>query len=175
MGDLPIEVDCAIFGLLAQIVWNSPGSPYEHLFHGIYPSIWHKIQICTFLCLFIRWIGQFERLLRADERDILAGLGRSFEISLEERTPRHVTLSSYLLSRSISLFLLPVLWPNNSSAVVYGPWSPWKRDRRSFPYSRPVAHQFRVSRWSSFTPSVSSLHNFSIQKCWQSFRSTFDK
>lgn len=36
MGDRPIEVDCAMFGILAQIVWNSPDSPYEPLLlHGI--------------------------------------------------------------------------------------------------------------------------------------------
>ena len=34
MGDQPVEVDCAIFGLLAQIVWNSRGSPYEPLVNG---------------------------------------------------------------------------------------------------------------------------------------------
>lgn len=32
MGDQPIEVDCAMFGMLAQILWNSPGCPYEPLF-----------------------------------------------------------------------------------------------------------------------------------------------
>lgn len=35
MGDQPIEADCAIFGMLAQILWNSPGSPYLLLFDGI--------------------------------------------------------------------------------------------------------------------------------------------
>lgn len=34
MGDQPVEVDCAMFGMLAQIVWNSPGCPYEPLFIG---------------------------------------------------------------------------------------------------------------------------------------------
>lgn len=34
MGDQPIEVDCAMFGMLAQILWNSPGCPYEPLFTG---------------------------------------------------------------------------------------------------------------------------------------------
>lgn len=28
MGDKPTEVDCALFGFLAQVVWNSAGSPY---------------------------------------------------------------------------------------------------------------------------------------------------
>ncbi|XP_037799430.1 failed axon connections homolog [Penaeus monodon] len=27
-GDRPAEVDCALFGFLAQVVWNSAGSPY---------------------------------------------------------------------------------------------------------------------------------------------------
>ena len=35
MGDQPIEADCAIFGMLAQILWNSPGSPYQLPFDGI--------------------------------------------------------------------------------------------------------------------------------------------
>lgn len=34
MGDKPIEADCAIFGMLAQIVWNSPGSPYKEALDG---------------------------------------------------------------------------------------------------------------------------------------------
>ncbi len=29
MGDEPTELDCAMFGLLAQLVWNLPGSPFE--------------------------------------------------------------------------------------------------------------------------------------------------
>lgn len=40
MGDKPVEVDCAMFGMLAQIVWNSPGSPYnEPLVQGENPAI----------------------------------------------------------------------------------------------------------------------------------------
>ncbi|XP_047484544.1 failed axon connections homolog isoform X2 [Penaeus chinensis] len=30
-GDKPAEVDCALFGFLAQVVWNSAGSPYLQL------------------------------------------------------------------------------------------------------------------------------------------------
>ncbi|XP_065560538.1 failed axon connections homolog [Artemia franciscana] len=29
MGDVPCEEDCAVFGMLVQIVWNLPGSPFE--------------------------------------------------------------------------------------------------------------------------------------------------
>jgi len=31
LGDEPVEADCAIFGMLAQIVWAAQGSPYEKL------------------------------------------------------------------------------------------------------------------------------------------------
>lgn len=34
MGDKPIEADCAIFGMLAQCLWNCPGSPFEQLLNG---------------------------------------------------------------------------------------------------------------------------------------------
>lgn len=34
MGDEPCEVDCAIFGMLAQILWSMPGSPHNVLMHG---------------------------------------------------------------------------------------------------------------------------------------------
>jgi len=33
-GEKVSELDCAAFGMLAQFIWNSPGSPYEHLFNG---------------------------------------------------------------------------------------------------------------------------------------------
>merc|ERR1712071_89950 len=31
MGDKATEVDCAMFGILAEVVWNSPQSPFEEL------------------------------------------------------------------------------------------------------------------------------------------------
>ena len=34
MGDEPIEVDCAIFGMLAQVLWNTPRSPFEQVLNG---------------------------------------------------------------------------------------------------------------------------------------------
>ena len=34
MGDKPTEVDCALFGMLAMVVWSSPGSFYEQLVNG---------------------------------------------------------------------------------------------------------------------------------------------
>ena len=35
MGETPTEMDCAIFGMLAQFVWNeSKGSPFLPLFDG---------------------------------------------------------------------------------------------------------------------------------------------
>lgn len=30
-GDVPCEEDCAIFGVLSQMLWAAPGSPYEKL------------------------------------------------------------------------------------------------------------------------------------------------
>lgn len=35
MGEEPIELDCAMFGMLAQLVWNMPGSPFERLLDSI--------------------------------------------------------------------------------------------------------------------------------------------
>ncbi len=29
MGDRAVEEDCGIFGILSQVVWNLPGSPFE--------------------------------------------------------------------------------------------------------------------------------------------------
>ena len=34
MGDKPTEVDCAMFGMLSQFLWNTPGSPFEQLLQG---------------------------------------------------------------------------------------------------------------------------------------------
>ncbi|CAL4135278.1 unnamed protein product [Meganyctiphanes norvegica] len=39
MGSEPCEVDCAIFGMMAQIVWNSPGSPYLRMIEVQYPNL----------------------------------------------------------------------------------------------------------------------------------------
>ncbi|KAK7069366.1 hypothetical protein SK128_002949, partial [Halocaridina rubra] len=39
MGAAPTEVDCAIFGTLAQIQWNSPGSPYLQMFDSKFPNL----------------------------------------------------------------------------------------------------------------------------------------
>lgn len=36
MGDEPTEVDCSLFGQLAQLLWNSPGSPFESVINGIF-------------------------------------------------------------------------------------------------------------------------------------------
>ena len=35
MGDKPTEVDCAIFGMLAQIYWLIPHSPLEKYIKGL--------------------------------------------------------------------------------------------------------------------------------------------
>ena len=35
MGDKATEADCAVFGMLSQLLWNSPGSPFEQLLQGI--------------------------------------------------------------------------------------------------------------------------------------------
>lgn len=34
LGDEPSEVDCSVFGMLAQLLWCSPDSPYEQLING---------------------------------------------------------------------------------------------------------------------------------------------
>lgn len=34
MGDEPSEVDCTVFGFLAQLKWHYPGSPYEAMLEG---------------------------------------------------------------------------------------------------------------------------------------------
>lgn len=34
MGDKSTELDCALFGMLAQCVWNMPGSPMEQLINS---------------------------------------------------------------------------------------------------------------------------------------------
>lgn len=34
MGDKATEVDCAMFGMLSQFLWNCPGSPFEQLLNG---------------------------------------------------------------------------------------------------------------------------------------------
>ncbi|XP_042867421.1 failed axon connections homolog [Penaeus japonicus] len=39
MGSDPCEVDCALFGSLAQIMWNYPGSPYETMVKEKYPNL----------------------------------------------------------------------------------------------------------------------------------------
>ncbi|KAK7073891.1 hypothetical protein SK128_011751 [Halocaridina rubra] len=38
-GDQPSTADCAIFGQLAQLMWNAPGSQYEALVRELYPSL----------------------------------------------------------------------------------------------------------------------------------------
>lgn len=39
MGQKATEVDCAVFGMLAQILWNSPDSPYKHLLESNITSV----------------------------------------------------------------------------------------------------------------------------------------
>ncbi|KAK3851649.1 hypothetical protein Pcinc_041719 [Petrolisthes cinctipes] len=39
MGDQPSEVDCSAFGILAQVVWNSPNSPYLNMLHSEFPNL----------------------------------------------------------------------------------------------------------------------------------------
>lgn len=38
MGDKPTEVDCSVFGQLAQLFWSSPGSPFDSLLNGMLKS-----------------------------------------------------------------------------------------------------------------------------------------
>lgn len=39
MGEEPTELDCAMFGMLAQLVWNMPGSPFERLLNSELPNL----------------------------------------------------------------------------------------------------------------------------------------
>ncbi|CAL4074119.1 unnamed protein product [Meganyctiphanes norvegica] len=39
LGDEPSEVDCTMFGFMAQILWNYPGSPYEKLLNDEFVNI----------------------------------------------------------------------------------------------------------------------------------------
>ncbi|XP_068223453.1 failed axon connections homolog [Palaemon carinicauda] len=39
LGDKPTEVDCSIFGMLAQICWNSAGSPFLKLIETDYKNL----------------------------------------------------------------------------------------------------------------------------------------
>ncbi|KAK8754398.1 hypothetical protein OTU49_016061 [Cherax quadricarinatus] len=39
MGDNPTELDCSVFGMLSQIVWNSPNSPYIRMFNSEFTNL----------------------------------------------------------------------------------------------------------------------------------------
>ncbi|KAI9557766.1 GST-N-Metaxin-like protein [Daphnia sinensis] len=39
MGDKAIEADCAVFGILSQLLWNCPGSPFEQLVNGEFSNL----------------------------------------------------------------------------------------------------------------------------------------
>lgn len=34
LGNVPTEIDCAVFGVMAQFVYCAPGSPYEKVING---------------------------------------------------------------------------------------------------------------------------------------------
>lgn len=34
LGEQPTEIDCAVFGVMAQFVYCAPGSPYEKIIRG---------------------------------------------------------------------------------------------------------------------------------------------
>ena len=38
-GDKPTEVDCSIFGILCQTLWNPNGSPVEQVLHGEFSNL----------------------------------------------------------------------------------------------------------------------------------------
>jgi hypothetical protein len=51
MGDKAIEENCAVFGILSQLLWNCPGSPFE-CFLSIYLNdlpckIWNSTCRCS--------------------------------------------------------------------------------------------------------------------------------
>lgn len=39
MGETPNEVDCAVFGMLAQFVWAAPGSPFYKMIHDDFKNL----------------------------------------------------------------------------------------------------------------------------------------
>nr|XP_045603775.1 failed axon connections homolog [Procambarus clarkii]XP_045603776.1 failed axon connections homolog [Procambarus clarkii]XP_045603777.1 failed axon connections homolog [Procambarus clarkii] len=39
MGEEPAEVDCSVFGMLSQIVWNSPNSPYLRMLDNEFTNL----------------------------------------------------------------------------------------------------------------------------------------
>ncbi|KAL7633402.1 UNVERIFIED_CONTAM: hypothetical protein RMT77_016273 [Armadillidium vulgare] len=41
MGDTPCEVDCAVFGMLSQFVWGTPGSPFAVMVQSEYRNLLH--------------------------------------------------------------------------------------------------------------------------------------
>ena len=77
MGDVPVEEDCGVFGMLVQVVWNAPGSPFERVLNGGHLRFFllQQHQIGHFLFCFCRRVGQPQGLLLPDEGDFLARLG----------------------------------------------------------------------------------------------------
>ena len=71
-------MDCAMFGILAQLVWSMQGSPYEDHVKGIHWLGRYSAEAELKQWFEIRSVGrirQFEGILRANEREILARLG----------------------------------------------------------------------------------------------------
>lgn len=46
-GDKVTELDCAMFGMLAQLLWNCPGSPFEQLMNGTIELRFYSIFVIT--------------------------------------------------------------------------------------------------------------------------------
>lgn len=67
MGDKAIEADCAVFGILSQLLWNCPGSPFEQLLNGIH--MMNFLDICSFVSIKCRLnTGEFSNLKSYCER-----------------------------------------------------------------------------------------------------------
>jgi len=46
LGEDASEVDCAVFGMLVQALWCSPGSPYERMLHGKFILYLNVSKLC---------------------------------------------------------------------------------------------------------------------------------
>lgn len=72
MGDKPTEVDCSMFGMIAQMVWNMPESPFEQLLEGKMTTCLNRYHLMIFTLFNYRRVGQFKTICLPDERKILA-------------------------------------------------------------------------------------------------------
>ncbi len=62
MGDKATEVDCAMFGMLSQFLWNMPGSPFEQLLQGKIENLNNYSDDVITLTLTFKKPGEFNNL-----------------------------------------------------------------------------------------------------------------